>query len=181
MSTPTSHQNVQLRRGRHVSPDDGACVMELASMLAGEPFSDRPRSVCPVVASYLRSLNDMLDDGERQLLYPYAAAAVGSAGDDDARRLRLARCRIAFSAANAQRSPVTRALMRAAASPPVAAPVALESFTLRLVRALRRIDAHWPRLALSLADELLAISSSGDLVADLERSHDAAELSASGV
>jgi hypothetical protein len=181
MSTPTSHQNVQLRRGRHLSPDDGACVMEVASMLAGEPFSDRPRSVCPVVASYLRSLNDILDDHERQLLYPYASAAVGSAGDDDARRLRLAHCRMAFCAANAQRSPLTRAVMRAAGAPPVAAPVALESFTLRLVRALRRTDAHWPRLALALADELLAISRTGDVVADVERSRPAAELSSSGV
>jgi hypothetical protein len=152
--------------------------MEVASMLAGEPFSDRPRSVCPVVASYLRSLNDMLDDRERQLLYPYAAAAVGTAGDDDARRLRLARCRIAFSAASAQRSPLTRALMHAATAPPVAAPVALESFTLRLVRALRRTDPNWPRLGLLLADELLGISASGDVVGDVERSHDAAELCA---
>ena len=49
-----SHQTVRLGRGKHASPTDGVCVMELSSMLAGERFSDRPRSVCPVIASLLR-------------------------------------------------------------------------------------------------------------------------------
>jgi hypothetical protein len=34
-------------RGQHANPERGVCVMELASMLAGEPFTDHPRSVCP--------------------------------------------------------------------------------------------------------------------------------------
>jgi hypothetical protein len=50
-----SYQTVRLSAGRHRSPDDGACVMELASMLAGEPFSDRPATVCPVIAGFLGS------------------------------------------------------------------------------------------------------------------------------
>ena len=33
-----SHQTVRLARGKHSSPRDGVCVMELASMLAGEQF-----------------------------------------------------------------------------------------------------------------------------------------------
>lgn len=76
----TSHQTVRLERGRHRSPERGACVVELASMLAGEPFSDRPRSVCPVVAAFLRRVNDDLPDEQRQRLYPYAPRIVGSAG-----------------------------------------------------------------------------------------------------
>jgi hypothetical protein len=52
--------------------------MELASMLDGGPFTDHPRSVCPVIAAFLRSYNDWLDDGRRQDLYAYAAKAVGS-------------------------------------------------------------------------------------------------------
>ena len=40
--TCTTHQTVKLSRGKHDSPDEGACVMELASMLAGEDFSDHP-------------------------------------------------------------------------------------------------------------------------------------------
>src|SRR3954465_11794258 len=70
-----SHPTGALTRGKHASPRSGACVMELASMLAGEPFTDRPGSVCPVVAAFLRSYNDAVDDRRRQDLYPYAAAA----------------------------------------------------------------------------------------------------------
>ena len=35
-------------------------------MLAGEPFSDQPASVCPVIGSFLRAYNDSIDDGRRQ-------------------------------------------------------------------------------------------------------------------
>ena len=49
-----SHQTVTIRRGKHASPDRGACVVELASMLAGERFSDHPPTVCPVIAGFLR-------------------------------------------------------------------------------------------------------------------------------
>jgi hypothetical protein len=93
-STPAmspSHQVVELKRGKHSSPAQGACVVELASMLAGERFSDRPRSVCPVIASYMRTLNDRLDEASRQQLYPYAAAIVGTRGPGKlgTRRARL--------------------------------------------------------------------------------------------
>jgi hypothetical protein len=52
--------------------------MELASMLAGEPFSDDPQSVCPVIAGFLRGYNDSVDDETRQDLYDVAAKVVGS-------------------------------------------------------------------------------------------------------
>jgi hypothetical protein len=52
--------------------------MELASMLAGEPFGDSPACVCPVIGAFLRSYNDCLDSRRRQDLYPYAAKVVGS-------------------------------------------------------------------------------------------------------
>jgi hypothetical protein len=76
--SPVSHQTIQLSKGRHASPDEGACVVELASMLAGEHFSDHPNSVCPVIAALLRNYNDRIDDRRRQDLYPYAAKIVGS-------------------------------------------------------------------------------------------------------
>src|SRR3982751_2779784 len=66
-------QTVRLGKGRHNSAPEGACVMELASMLAGEPFSDHPRAVCPVIAGFLRTYNDLLPDGEHDSLYPSAA------------------------------------------------------------------------------------------------------------
>jgi hypothetical protein len=88
---PVSHQTIKLSRGKHASPEDGACVMELASMLAGEPFSDHPRCVCPAIGSFLRAYNDALDDDRRQDLYAYAAKVVGSAGPAELRRARAER------------------------------------------------------------------------------------------
>ena len=90
--SPTSFQTVRLARGRHQSPDQGACVMELASMLAAEPFSDHPRSVCPVIAAFLRAYNDGLPDDRRQDLYEYAAKVVGTVSGRRVRRARARRC-----------------------------------------------------------------------------------------
>ena len=73
-----SHQTIKLSRGKHQSPDEGTCAMELASMLAGEPFTDQPESVCPVIASFMRAYNDSIDDRRRQDLYEYASKVVGS-------------------------------------------------------------------------------------------------------
>ena len=70
---PVSHQTIKLSRGRHSSAEHGACVMELASMLAGEGFSDHPRSVSRPIASFLRGYNDLVDDRRREDLYGYAA------------------------------------------------------------------------------------------------------------
>jgi hypothetical protein len=86
--SPVSHQTVQLSKGRHASPDEGACVVELASMLAGEHFSDHPDSVCPVIAALLRTYNDRIDDRRRQDLYPYAAKIVGTRGSAGLERAR---------------------------------------------------------------------------------------------
>jgi hypothetical protein len=90
--TEISHQVVRLGRGKHSSPEHGACVMELASMLAGERFSDRPRTVCPVIGAFLRTYNDALDDERRQDLYRYAADAVGTMADAGLERRRAERC-----------------------------------------------------------------------------------------
>jgi hypothetical protein len=76
--TVVRHQTIKLSRGRHDSPDEGACVMELASILAGDEFSDRPVSVCPAIAAFLTQHNDSIDDERRQDLYAYAAKVVGS-------------------------------------------------------------------------------------------------------
>lgn len=55
-----------LKHGSHRSLEEGACVMEAVSYLAGEPWSDRPECVCPVIGQFLRSWNDSLsNDGDR--------------------------------------------------------------------------------------------------------------------
>jgi hypothetical protein len=66
--------------------------MEVASMLAGEPFSDEPRSVCPVIAEFLRTYNDQVDDERRQDLYPYASLVVGTREEAAAERRRADLC-----------------------------------------------------------------------------------------
>jgi hypothetical protein len=66
--------------------------MEVASMLAGEPFSDEPRSVCPVIAEFLRTYNDQVDDERRQDLFAYAALVVGTRADVRTERRRADMC-----------------------------------------------------------------------------------------
>ena len=86
------YQTVKLTAGNHASPNEGACVMELSSMLAGERFSDRPAAVSPIVAAFLRAYNDVVDDKGRQTLYAYAAKAVGTSGSPTVERVRTERC-----------------------------------------------------------------------------------------
>lgn len=90
--TPTSHQTTRLSMGKHRSPAEGACVMELASMLEGEQFTDAPSSVCPVIRDFLRSYNDRIDDERRQDLYACAAEVVGSRSTPCVERERLRLC-----------------------------------------------------------------------------------------
>jgi hypothetical protein len=86
-----SHQTIRLAKGKHQSAEQGACVMELASMLAGEPFTDHPQSVSAPIASFLRRYNDLLDDRRRQDLYPYAAKVVGTASTPEVELARVQR------------------------------------------------------------------------------------------
>jgi hypothetical protein len=71
-------EHVRLDAGRHASPGEGACVVELASLLAREPFSDRPECVCPVIAAFLRGWNDRAAYADRQRLRPYSQRIVGT-------------------------------------------------------------------------------------------------------
>src|SRR5438067_6083258 len=83
-----SHQNVRLGPGRHPRPGKVVCVLELASMLAGERFGDRPAAVCPVIGAILRAYNDNVDDRRRQDLYRFAADAVDTRRDYRVQRSR---------------------------------------------------------------------------------------------
>lgn len=83
-----SAQGVRLQRGAHDDPQDGMCVMELASVLAEEEFSDAPECVDPTIAAYLRSFNDRIPHRQRQRLRPYARRVLGTRGG---RRIEQAR------------------------------------------------------------------------------------------
>ena len=66
--------------------------MELASMLGGEEFNDRPANASPVIAAFLRTYNDGIDDRRRQDLYPLASLIVGTASSRRVERERMSRC-----------------------------------------------------------------------------------------
>jgi hypothetical protein len=72
---------LKLGRGSHDPPSNGlvnACVMEAVAYVAGEPFSDHPVCVSPVITSFLVSWNDAMNDVDRQMLKPYIVRLVGT-------------------------------------------------------------------------------------------------------
>src|SRR3954453_2418634 len=99
---------VRLARGRHASPTAGVCAMELASMVAHEPFSDRSRSISPTIGAFVRTYNDGLSDDRRQDLYAVAALIVGSARGRAVERRRVNAC-LGFALAHGSGLPSARA------------------------------------------------------------------------
>jgi hypothetical protein len=71
-----------LSRGRHRTPRRGACFMELASVLAGERWSDHPLCTHPLLAELARQVNDHTSDADRQQLMLLIPSVVGRRGDD---------------------------------------------------------------------------------------------------
>jgi hypothetical protein len=71
-----------LSRGRHRTPRRGACFMELASLLAGERWSDHPACTHPLLGQLARQVNDRIGDIGRQQLTPLIPSVVGRRGDD---------------------------------------------------------------------------------------------------
>jgi len=74
-------EDYTLSYGTHATPEEGRCAMEWVSYLAGEPHSDSPSCVSPVLRALCISLNDGLPDAPRQRLRPYLARTIGTAGD----------------------------------------------------------------------------------------------------
>ena len=156
--SPATYQTVKLSKGKHISPEDGACVMELASMLAGEPFSDHPRCACPVVGSFLRAYNDSVDDGRRQDLYAYAAQIVGSrstAAVQRARGERLAEWELELRRRRLARRLLPGRLRNIGLRPRSA----LDAVGTHAVHAIGRHSDATHAEVLSLIDELLALGA----------------------
>lgn len=72
----------QLTPGRHRNPRKGACFMEFASYLAGEPWSDNPKCTHPRLAQLARLVNDLSPDAERAKLVPLIPSVIGVRGSD---------------------------------------------------------------------------------------------------
>lgn len=71
-----------LSRGKHRSPRSGSCFMEMASVLAGERWSDRPSCTHPLLATLARLVNDQTSDAERGRLALLIPSVVGIRGGD---------------------------------------------------------------------------------------------------
>jgi hypothetical protein len=158
-----SHQTIRLSKGKHASPNEGACVMELASMLAGEPFSDRPATVCPVIAGFLRAYNDRVDDERRQDLYRYAAEVVDSRAGADVEHAREQRC---LEWADGMRRQRPRPMRWIARSSPTAVDrrLGLDAAGTYAARSIRRHGERTHVAALLLVDELIAMGREGAVV-----------------
>jgi hypothetical protein len=154
---PISYKTVTLSTGKHSAPEDGACVMELASMISGVPFTDRPVSVCPVIAAFLRAYNDAIDDRRRQDLYGYAVQVIGTRDSIRVEQRRVARC-LAWGVEMQRRRHWASRLLARTPIAPQAVPKA-ESAAVLAVKAIGRHSDATHAAALRLVDELCAISS----------------------
>ena len=154
--SPVTYQTVRLSKGKHISPEDGACVMELASMLAGEPFSDHPACACPVIGSFLRAYNDSLDDERRQDLYAYAARVVGSRAGGAVQRARAERL-ADWEFELRRRRWLRRLLPERLRTIGLHPRHALDTAGTHAVHAIRRHTDATHQEALALIDELLAM------------------------
>lgn len=100
-----------LSRGRHRSPRQGACLMELASYLAGERWSAHPACTHPLLAALARDVNDHTPDAGLARLAVLAPSVIGLTGDEphlDA-RITLVCARMALPVAAASRQQIMAA------------------------------------------------------------------------
>jgi hypothetical protein len=111
-----------LDRGGHRSPDQGACLMEYVSVLAGTRFSDHPRCTHPALAQLARVVNDeVVNPAARSRLAVLAPDLIGTRCRDPRITLTVMAC-----------------CLRAA--------VAARPQGRDLLQALERIDAQLDRL-----------------------------------
>jgi hypothetical protein len=142
--------------------------MELASMLAGESFSDHPRSVSRPIASFLRGYNDLVDDRRRGDLYRYAAHTVGTTAATEVEEARAARLlawgdecwRRRSEGSLLERMRLRRAHKERSSDPEPAGTYA--------VHAIGKVSDETHAAALVLIDELIAMASAGAVPASLD-------------
>jgi hypothetical protein len=130
--------------------------MELASMLAGERFTDHPSSVCPVIASFLRTFNDLVGDERRQELYACASAVVGSRGSKKVQRARAKRLHSVSVELQRTRRPLARLVpmaVRLRFRPPI------KVIGLQAARVIALAEEEFQPNILELVDRLVALGA----------------------
>ena len=103
-----------LDRGGHHSPEQGACLMEYVSVLAGTRFSDHPKCTHPALAQLARVVNDeIVDPAVRSRLAVLAPDLIGTWRRDSRITLTVMACCLrAAVAAQPQGRDVAQALER---------------------------------------------------------------------
>ena len=84
-------ESIQLEAGDH-APDSKYCVMELVAYVSGEPWSDHPECVSSVIATFLRSWNDSLNDEDRNLLKQFVEPVIDTVGTEADEQKRAWMC-----------------------------------------------------------------------------------------
>jgi hypothetical protein len=77
LDTISNIQLPPLSAGSHL-PNDGFCAMEMVAFIERLNHSDAPSCTCPVIAAYVRGINDAMDNKDRQRLLPYLPRLVGT-------------------------------------------------------------------------------------------------------
>jgi hypothetical protein len=70
-----------LSRGRHARAEEGACLMEYVSVIAGETFTDHPVCVEPLLVRLSWAVNDTAPQPVRASLVHFAPRLVGTKND----------------------------------------------------------------------------------------------------
>ena len=166
----TDVQLPPLQKGSHRSPKAGLCAMEMIAFMERLPHSDAPACTCPVIAAYVRVLNDEMPDRLRPRLLPYLSPLVGSVAPDyEVGRAQffasVAREFAAYAAADAA---AYAAVAAADAAADAAAAARGAAYTVG-------VDAIWQR-ALDAIDGALAIGPEPKGFTDVTRAADLAEL-----
>ncbi len=144
--------------------------MEVASVLAGERWSDHPRCAHPVLAAAARSVNDLMSERELHRLEPLVPLVIGTADPDPGHATRLARFCLEWvgDIDSRHRVALDGSALTAELLLEVAPPAVIEARHTRQARELNRqlsptLEAYArraaPRVAV-LASEVIAEASS---------------------
>ena len=90
MRKKTILERIPLLPGNHPTRKHGMCAKEFVAWLAGERHSDQPDCTCPVLASIVRTFNDVVPDVETRDRYlrPLVPLLINTRADESIQRQR---------------------------------------------------------------------------------------------
>ena len=94
-----------LSAGAHLSPEEGASLMEVVSVAPGQPWSDEPACTHPLVAHLARLVNDTLSDSARRDLLPLVPLLSVASNEDPRTYAQVAHTCTGYALARAVKPP----------------------------------------------------------------------------